>query len=244
MCAQLAGDTDEAEARVTEARRIGLDGGQHDANHVYGTQLLSLMAQRGTVGEMGLEQWAAQLPESLIDGVTAVRASRYAEVGRLEDARRLLEAFAAAGFELRPDAGNQLVWMIRYAMACVVCRDTAIAAALFDRLRPFADQVGTVGRLLVDEPVSHVLGGLATVLGRYDEADAYYAHAAAFNDRAAAKFLAANNNLFWAAMLTERDAPGDNERARELLTRAQTAAAANGYAGIERRATEALEHLD
>ncbi len=92
-------------------------------------------------------------------------------------------------------------------------------------------------------PVSHYLGGLATVLGRYDEADAYFAHAAAFNDRADAKFFAARTNLSWAKMLAERQAPGDNERARDLLTKAHTAAAAHGYANIERRAAEALQHL-
>ena len=45
-------------------------------------------------------------------------------------------------------------------------------------------------------------------------------------------------------MLAERDAPGDAERARDLLTKAHAAAAAHGYANIERRAAEALQHLD
>ncbi len=98
--------------------------------------------------------------------------------------------------------------------------------------------------LIVDSPVSHYLGGLATVLGRYDEADAYFAHAAALNDRANAKFFAARTNLSWAKMLAERHAPGDDERARDLLTKAHAAAAAHGYANIERRAAEALQHLD
>jgi hypothetical protein len=45
-------------------------------------------------------------------------------------------------------------------------------------------------------------------------------------------------------MLAERHAPGDAERARDLLTKAHAAAAAHGYANVERRAAEALEHLD
>jgi hypothetical protein len=45
-------------------------------------------------------------------------------------------------------------------------------------------------------------------------------------------------------MFGERNAPGDLERARELLTNAQTTAAAHGYANVERRAAEALQHLD
>jgi hypothetical protein len=68
-------------------------------------------------------------------------------------------------------------------------------------------------------------------------------HAAAFNHRAGAKFFAAHTNLSWGMMLTERNAPGDKQRVRDLLTTAQTTAA-HGYANIERRATEALQHLD
>ena len=94
------------------------------------------------------------------------------------------------------------------------------------------------------DPVSHYLGDLATVLGRYDQADAYFAHAAQFNHRAGAKFFTANTDLAWGKMLTERDAPGDRERARDLLTAAHAAAVAHGYAGIERAAADALEHLD
>ena len=40
------------------------------------------------------------------------------------------------------------------------------------------------------------------------------------------------------------NAPGDRERARHLLTAAHAAAVAHGYAGIERAAADALEHLD
>ena len=45
-------------------------------------------------------------------------------------------------------------------------------------------------------------------------------------------------------MLAERRAPGDAEKARDLLTRAQSGAAEHGYANVERRAAEALQHLD
>ena len=101
MCALLAGDTDDAEARATEALRIGLDSGQPDATALYGAQLGSLMAQRGTAGELVplVEQLAAELPE-MPEAMTSARAAIYASVGRLEDAHQLLEEFAAADFEL------------------------------------------------------------------------------------------------------------------------------------------------
>ena len=65
LCAQLAGDNDDAEALTTEAFRIGTDSGQPDAAAFYGAQLGALMIQRGTAGELVplIEQLAAELPE-------------------------------------------------------------------------------------------------------------------------------------------------------------------------------------
>jgi hypothetical protein len=58
-----------------------------------------------------------------------------------------------------------------------------------------------------------------------------------------AKFYAAVTDLDWGCMLGERRAEGDTERARNLLTRAHTAATAHGYGNVERRAAAALQHL-
>ena len=44
-------------------------------------------------------------------------------------------------------------------------------------------------------------------------------------------------------MLTERNAPGDAAKARDLLSQAQNVAAANGYANVERHATQVLARL-
>ena len=48
--------------------------------------------------------------------------------------------------------------------------------ALFERLTPWADQLPNNG-IGAESPVSHYLGGLATVLGRYDEADDFFTDA-------------------------------------------------------------------
>jgi class 3 adenylate cyclase/tetratricopeptide (TPR) repeat protein len=243
MRAQIAGNTEEAEQLATEALQRGTGSGQPDATRFFGAQLMVVSIQRGTTEELAplIEQTAADTPD--IAGVTAaVLALAHVEAGRIDDARHLLEEFAVADFDLPLDP----VWftgMLAYAEAAIRCGDPKYAGPLFDRLAPWADQFSTAG-LTADGPVSHWLGGLATVLGRYDEADAYFTQAAAFNHRANAKFFAAATNLSWARMLAERRAPGDIEKARDLLTKAHAAAAAHGYANVERRATEALQHLD
>lgn len=80
-------------------------------------------------------------------------------------------------------------------------------------------------------------------MGRYDEAEAYFAQSSAFCDRVGAKFFAALTALIWGMMLDERRAPGDAERARELLAKARATAAAHGYASVKNGAAEALGHL-
>ncbi len=45
-------------------------------------------------------------------------------------------------------------------------------------------------------------------------------------------------------MLAERPTASDGEKARERLIEAYTAAAANGYWTVQRRATAALQRLD
>ena len=128
-----------------------------------------------------IEQMAAETPG--IPALIAALAMAHVEGDRTDDAARLLEEFAAADFDLPLDP----VWltgMVGYAEAAIECRDPKYAGPLFDRLAPWADQLSTAGGLTAEGPVSHYLGGLATVLGRYDEADAYFAQAAAFNERA------------------------------------------------------------
>ena len=134
--------------------------------------------------------------------------------------------------------------MTFYAESAIECRDAEHATGLFDLLAPWADQWSTEGSAAIEGPVAHYLGGLATVLGRYDDADAYFTQAAASCERADAKFFAARTNLSWGTDARRARRSGDAERARELLTEAQTAAEAYGYANVERRAAAALQHLD
>jgi hypothetical protein len=70
---------------------------------------------------------------------------------------------------------------------------------------------GSTSVIAAGPPASLALGGLATVLGRYDEADAYFARSAAMSDNMGAKFSATTTDLYWGRMLAERQAPGDSE---------------------------------
>jgi class 3 adenylate cyclase len=241
--AQIAGDLDRAEQLATEALRIGSEGGQPDAEAFFGIQLATINSARGTLGALAplLEQMVTEAPEIGAAYIAALAHAR-AQAENVDDARRLLDDFAASNFDLPMD-GTWVNAMSEYAEAAIVVRDTRFAGPLFERLAPWADQWGTSG-LHTFGPISHVLGGLATVLGRYDDADAYFAMSAASSSRARAKFFTAQTNLLWGQLHTERNAPGDTDRARDLLTDARSSASANGYGYVERRAAAALQELD
>jgi hypothetical protein len=166
----------------------------------------------------------------------------HVEGDRTDEARVVLDRLEAADFTLGPDP----VWltgMVSYAEAAIECGDPHYARPLFDQLVPFADQLSTLGGISAEGPVSHFLGGLATVIGLHDQADAYFAQAAAASARMGAKFFAARTDLSWGTLLAARQAPGDVERARQLLASAHDAATTNGYANVARRADAVRQRL-
>jgi class 3 adenylate cyclase len=241
--AQIAGNPDEADELATEAFRIGTDIGEPDAAVIFGAQLAIVSLQRGTMGDLApfIEQAAADNPG--LPAFVAALAVSHAEGGRIDDARALLEELADANFAIPMD-GAWLTTMVSYSDAAIECHDPRFAGPLFDRLAPWADQWSTTSGPTVEGPVSLFLGGLATVLGRYDEADAYFASSASSSERANAKFFAARTDLLWGVMLAQRGSPGDIHKARECLMNAHFSGATNGYGTVERRAATALQRFD
>ena len=240
--ALLAGDTDRAEQLATEALEVGTECGEPDALTFFGTQLIDVSWQRGTMADFIPLLAEAEADNPGLPGFAAGLAIAYAEADQLDHARQYLQAFAAKGFAL-PLEGAWLTAIADYAGAAIECQDASCAGPLFDQLAPWINQLSFSGTT-TEGPVTHYLGGLATVLGRYDDANAYFALAAEFSDRVGAKFFAARTDLLWGKMLAERRAPGDTEKARELLTKAHTVAAAHGYGNVQRRAAAARQLLD
>ncbi len=240
--ALIAGQCDRAEQLASEALQIGTNGGQPDAFIVFGAQMIMVNLWRGTLSALVplIEQAVADNPGLPV--FVAALALAHAEADRTDETRRLLEGFAAMNFELPLDT-TWLTGMIAYGDAAIECRDPRFAGPVFEQLAPFADQwlytdVATSG------PISRSLGDLCAILGRYEEAEGYFTHAAESSARAGATFFAARTDLSWGRMLAERGAADDMEKARDLLGRAQTVAASNGYGNVERRATAALQLLD
>ncbi len=242
--AQIAGDAERAESLASEAFRIGSEGGQPDAATIFGAQLIVASGQRGTMSELAplIEEMATHAPNISRWLFGSLIAKAHVEGDRADAARVVLEDFAAAGFEMPLDQ-IWLTGMVDFAEAAIECRDAALALSLFERLEPWSAQIPATGGSAL-APVSHYLGGLTWVLGRYDDADAYFAQALEVAVRMRAKFFMAQTELRWGQMLSERRSPGDVERARALLSSARVAASAHGYGTVHRRAVRGFEQLD
>jgi hypothetical protein len=191
--AQIAGDTDLAEQLATEALQIGTDCGQPDAASSSAAALYVVSCPTRNDGRVDPPYRADSGRAPALAGVlTAALALAHAEADHTEDVRRLLEEFAAADFDLPMDQA-WITAMFSYAEAAIHCGDPKFAGPLFDRLAPWAEQSVASGSVTASGLVSHSLGGLATVLRRYDEADAYFEQSAAMSARMNAKFFACHN---------------------------------------------------
>jgi len=241
MRAQMAGDLDSAELLATEALQIGTDGGEPDAESVFGVQLMAVSYERGNMGDLAplIEEAATSLTG--MPTFLGALALAHAEADRTTEARACLDAFEAAGFRLPMDAG-WLTGMNCYAAAAIECRDPRFAAPIFEQLDPWSDQL-SFGVASTEGPVAHYVAGLASVLGRHAEAESRYVESAEFCEQVGAKFFAALTELSWGRMLIDRAGPGDREQGKVLLRKALTSAAANGYGTVERRAAAALVDL-
>ena len=238
--AVLAGDCDLAQERADHAFRVGTEGDQPEAALSHAAQSLAVSWMRGSAGD------AVSLVARVVEdnpGVPAFRAflalaSVEGDPGRT---RELVEEFTAGGFALSPD-NAWLDGMVEYAEAAIECRHVVAAEGILREIAPFADLVA-FSSATCEGPVSHYLGGLAAVLGRYEEAGAYFVRSAALCEHMGARFFGARTDLLWGRMLAERDGPGDRERGRRLLEQARSAAEAGGYEAVRRRAEAALTSL-
>jgi class 3 adenylate cyclase/biotin operon repressor len=241
--ALISGDTGRAEELVFQALQLGTDSGQPDTSVYFGVQLMATNLQKGTLVELVplIEQMAMEITDN-VHPINAALVLALADGDRTDEVRQLLEVSAGTGFDFLVDASWSIV-MCGFAEGAMEVADPGFARPLFDQLAPWANQWCTTG-ITAQGPISHYVGGLAAVLGRLDEADAYFAQASSMSTRARARFFGARTDLQWGKMLAERRGPGDAERSRALLNQAHTVAGANGYGNVERRAAAALQMLD
>jgi tetratricopeptide (TPR) repeat protein len=236
--ATIAGHLADAERLASEALEIATDSGQPDALSLYASQLTNIRYDQGRLAELQpmIAETAAASPR--IPSFRALLALAYLE-GELH--LQAVELLAAERLEVLPRDMTWLACVVLWAQVCASVGDAARAEDLYELLVPFADQVVYTG-ISVWGDVGHALGRLATVAGRHADAARHLGASATRYARIGAPVWLARAALDEASLLLAREGPGDRDRARELLQRAEAEARRLGAGGIERRAAVLLGH--
>jgi hypothetical protein len=171
----------------------------------------------------------------------AVLAMGCGRSGQSERTTELLDEAVAGGLAMPVDNA----WTTAHAAwadAAVQVGHRAAARLLRDRLAPFHDHIVTT-HVTFEPAVAHYLGRLDHLLGRLDDADAWFAEAMVLHERLESPVFIAHTHAAWAAMLADRDIGDDRARAVEMVGQAYEAATAGGYGYVASDAAAVLEQL-
>ena len=163
---------------------------------------------------------------------TAGLASVLCWLDRRGEGATMLKQAASDRFEHVLPGSAELTALVLYADAAALTEDAAAAAALYDRIEPWADQVDWNGASAYGHARMY-LGLLAGLVGKHEEADRHLEFACEFQEANGMPLWAARGHLGWAQALTAR---GDAARAREHAARALELSREHGYGLFEERA--------
>ena len=235
MLTLFHGKLAEAERVIAEVRERGERAQRWDGIYAYHLQSYLLRREQGRVEEMEttIRRSIADYPTRF--ALRAVLAHLYAELGRLNDARRAFGALALDGFA-RVRRDND--WLFEMSLLPEVARslgDVDNAEILYGLLLPYAGRHAITYAEGSTGSISRPLGILASMLGRWDEATSHFEDALEWNAARDARPWVAYTQCDHALMLRDRDSSGDRERARELLRSALATCQEVGLIALERR---------
>ena len=212
----LAGELDQAEAEGYEAVRLGIRVQDPNTGNATLLQAGTMRRERGRLERLEgpIRTYAERF--TAVPGWRCVLAHLLAETGRGDEAREILDAFAADGFRALPLDGIWLGAMAYLAETAAALEDPTHAEALHDLLEPYADRnVAVAFAATCMGSAARQLGQLAALLGRRRPAIAYFETALAMNERMRARPWVARTKVEFARVLAQR--PAGRERAAELL---------------------------
>lgn len=179
--ALLAGRYEHAEQLVAEAENAGMRAGDRNAGLLTGIVRFCSQLQREAFDEMDLAFVEDKIANSPA-GVAYRGGYTWMLAGRGKTGRACEELHAAMKLTHAFDA-NWLSLQTELAEASVLLGETTFAAALYERLAPYAGRPVTAGRAACSfGAVDRTLGGLAGLLGREADAVRHLEDAIQLND--------------------------------------------------------------
>jgi hypothetical protein len=201
-------------------------------------QLFVIRREQGRIAE--LEPMAAAVIDSLpgLPAFDAALALARAELGRLDEAQAALDEWVAgrfSNFDYSLDKGVAL-FALGEVMARVPRPDGA--AELYELVAPYTGTCAIAGGSgCCLGSMDRSLGQIATVLKRWDDAEAHFEAALEFETRLESPPLIARTRYWYADTLLKRGQAGDATRALALLDASEAVATELGMATLVREAS-------
>lgn len=222
--ALLEGRFADAERLATQALEAGQRTEFVPVEMNYLGQLMAIRRQQGRFREADelIRRHSQTFSWKTTDSRWVIRALVLAELGETDEAYRIFEKCVDAALASFRSAGLRLLSFV--ADVCWLLGDRERAAAVYELLAPYG------GCHVLDGIAAYSLGSsdrsraqAATLLGRWNEAEEHFEAAQRLHDRLGARVWSAHTHVDEATMLLRRRRPGDEQRAAELLARAEAA---------------------
>ncbi|HET9773186.1 MAG TPA: AAA family ATPase [Acidimicrobiia bacterium] len=211
----LAGRLDEAERVGMETLELARAGGQPEGDASSVVLLFQIRRDQHRLGELEAQLVEMTQRHPTVGLFDASLALLYAETGRQDDARSVLEDLDACGFPQSPRNHIWLAAVCYCAAAWAHLGDVRRSAELHSLLTPYPQQIVCTGGTTIGA-LDFFVGLTARARGNLDEAEARFATATTWLAGLAAPGHLARAQLEWARTLLTRGHSGDTEKAREL----------------------------
>jgi tetratricopeptide (TPR) repeat protein len=234
----INGDLEEAEECTRRACELGLEHAIDGVEKIWFGQRLAIYGEQGRLGDLEETAKLAARNAPHLPILQLAPAFIAAETGRPEEAKPILDRFAAAGFAFPYDRTR--------AFDLARCADIALrvgaldhAETLYDLLWPRRGRFATVSAISSRGSVHLVLGRLAGALGRGKAVEDHFTAAEDAHSRLGAPRMLARTHLAWGEALLQ----SDPSRARGLLRKAESLAREHGGDAVVREAESLLRRV-
>jgi eukaryotic-like serine/threonine-protein kinase len=225
--ALIDGRFDDAEQLMAEARAGGERAQEPLSAMFFMVQDLLLRRLRGTDADRQHIRDVLPVLGELVERYPTIPAWRcslasiHAELGNEGEARTVFEQLAREGFESLPFDAQWVISLTALGETAAFLGDAPRAERLYELIEPYNGLTIVAGRAAACYgPVERALALLARALGRFAEAEQHFASSLALSERMGDRPFIARTSREFAELLLARDAPGDRDRALELLARA------------------------
>jgi DNA-binding CsgD family transcriptional regulator len=243
MLTLMRGEFDQAEQRILELKKQ-LRRNLTNHEDPLGVMIFSLRREQGRLNEvrpmLSLFLQQHSIAAAWLPGLALILV----ELGRLEEARVEFERLAQDDFaSIAPD-GRWHFCMVYLSEVCAALGDAARAATLYRMLQPYTGRNLILGGGLACSGASdRHLGLLSATMSRWQDAIGHFEKALAMNQKIGAHVPLAHTRHDYATMLLARDAPGDRDRAMDLLRLSLESSRAMGMRALEERMAARLAQL-